>query len=519
MNHVPRAQYVPKTWLQSILVFLALLILISLFFQDTFLGMVSIWLRSETFTHGFFVAPIVIWLVWRKREIILFKTPKVNFWFLIPIAAAILLWVLGNLAFVNSVTQLSAVALIVLLVPAVFGWAIAAVILFPLLFLFFSVPLGEFLFPQLMEWTANFTVSALRLSGVPVYREGLQFVIPSGNWSVVEACSGVRYLIASVTVGTLFAYLNYQSFRRRLLFIMVSIIVPILANWMRAYLIVMLGHFSGNKLAVGVDHIIYGWLFFGLVIILMFMVGARWAEAFDVTVVPTNESQPSAEKFSALALITLFFVTAAFISLPYFSDRLIFADKGLRTPATGGFLTLKEDWKILPASAIELRPIFRNASFEINNVYSKDDNAVGLYLAYYHGQSYEKKLVSSDNVLIPSNDQRWASVGVTEQAVDVHPVSFSAKSTELRDISVLGQRTDDRLIAWQFYWINGMLTANDHLAKIYSIWQRFLGRGDDSAVIVLYTDKKTADKSVKLLHEFLDNNLGAIESFLQSRSN
>ena len=76
--------------------------------------------------------------------------------------------------------------------------------------------------PKLMEWTAWFTVLALRASGIPVYQEGLQFVIPSGNWSVVEACSGIRYIIASVTVGTLFAYLNYVTLRRRLIFIAIS---------------------------------------------------------------------------------------------------------------------------------------------------------------------------------------------------------------------------------------------------------------------------------------------------------
>ena len=82
---------------------------------------------------------------------------------------------------------------------------------FPLGFLFFAVPIGDFMLPQLMEWTADFTVLALRLSGVPVYREGLQFIIPSGAWSVVEACSGIRYMIASVTVGCLFAYLSYRA--------------------------------------------------------------------------------------------------------------------------------------------------------------------------------------------------------------------------------------------------------------------------------------------------------------------
>src|SRR5262249_35737350 len=102
------------------------------------------------------------------------------------------------------------------------------------------------------------------------------FLIPSGRWSVVEACSGIRYLIASLVVGTLYAYLSYRSLTRRLVFVGFSIAVPIVANWIRAYMIVMIGHLSGNTLAVGVDHIIYGWAFFGLVILLMFWIGARW---------------------------------------------------------------------------------------------------------------------------------------------------------------------------------------------------------------------------------------------------
>jgi exosortase/archaeosortase family protein len=110
----------------------------------------------------------------------------------------------------------------------------------------------------------------LRASGIPVFREGNKIVIPSGAWLVVEACSGVRYLLASLMVGTLFAYLNYQSARRRWTFVALSILIPIVANWIRAYLIVMLGHLSGNKIAVGVDHLIYGWLFFGVIIASMY---------------------------------------------------------------------------------------------------------------------------------------------------------------------------------------------------------------------------------------------------------
>ena len=73
--------------------------------------------------------------------------------------------------------------------------------------------------------------------------------VPGRSLFVTEACSGLRYLVASVMVGTLFAYLNYRSYRKRTVFMLVSLAVPVLANWLRAYIIVMMGHLSGNKLA------------------------------------------------------------------------------------------------------------------------------------------------------------------------------------------------------------------------------------------------------------------------------
>ncbi|SDO41854.1 exosortase A [Rhodoferax sp. OV413] len=480
--------------------------------------MVSIWLRSETFTHGFFVAPIVFWLIWRQRVLISTRVPQVNFWVLIPLLGIIFFWSLGDLAFVNSVTQLCVVALLVLLVPAIFGWAITSIIIFPLFFLFFSVPLGEFLFPQLMEWTANFTVFALRLSGVPVYREGLQFVIPSGNWSVVEACSGVRYLIASLTVGTLFAYLNYQSFRRRVFFILISIIVPIFANWIRAYLIVMLGHFSGNKLAVGVDHIIYGWLFFGLVIVLMFMAGARWAEPSRVVELSVGEKKLSSEIFHSVPLIALSCFLIIIISLPWLVQKFLYNKNYSYTSPSETSLVLKTGWVLSPkSSCAELKPVFKNASLELNNCYSNNENDnVGLYIGYYHEQSYDKKLVSSDNVLVASNDRYWAPVGVASGQAEAGPIRFPVKATELRDTTAGGQLTDARLLVWQVYWINGILTKNDHLAKIYSVLQRLLGHKDDSAVIILYTEKKSDGKSVFLLNEFLNKNFDVVDKYLKS---
>ena len=221
-------------WRRNLIVWAALALAILVLYRETGLAMATIWYRSGTFAHAFLVPPISIWLAWRQRHVLAAIVPKPALWVLLPMAMTALAWLAGQVVAVNSVTQLALVGLLVLSVPLVWGLAAARALMFPLAFLFFSAPVGEFLLPVLMQWTADFTVAALRLTGVPVYREGLRFIIPSGSWSVVEACSGVRYLIASFMVGSLFGYLNYRSNKRRWIFVGVSILVPIVANWVRA---------------------------------------------------------------------------------------------------------------------------------------------------------------------------------------------------------------------------------------------------------------------------------------------
>lgn len=268
-----------KRWQLNTSIIFVLLIWIMYWYFGTIKSMVLIWSRSATFTHGFFILPISLWLIWRKREQLLRIVPKPAPAFLLITLLSECLWFIGEIFKSNFVSQFALTAILIATILAIVGLEVGRLLTFPLLFLFFLVPAGDFLIPPLMTATADFTVSALRLTGIPVHREGLQFVIPSGNWSVVEACSGIRYLIASITVGSLFAYLNYTTWQRRASFIGVAILVPLVANWIRAYLIVMLGHLSNNQLAAGVDHIIYGWVFFGVVLSAMFFIGGRWSQA------------------------------------------------------------------------------------------------------------------------------------------------------------------------------------------------------------------------------------------------
>ena len=253
-------------------------------FRGTLFSMVEIWDRSQTYMHGYIIAPIALWLIWDRREFIAALPVRPVLPVQVLMLGAGLVWLLAHLIDVNVVQQVAFIALLVLGVWSLVGNAIARCIAFALGFLFFAVPAGDVLVPYMMEFTATSTVALIKMTGIPVYREGMFFSLPSGNWSVVYACSGVRYLIASVTLGVLYAYLTYRSTVKRVLFTLLSVVVPVVANSVRAYIIVMLGHLSDMKVATGVDHLLYGWVFFGIVMFILFWLGSFWRE--DATVAP-----------------------------------------------------------------------------------------------------------------------------------------------------------------------------------------------------------------------------------------
>lgn len=483
-------------------------------YRDTGIAMVQIWSRSDTFAHGFLVLPIVLWLVWRKRRYLAVLAPAPMLGALPFVALAGTVWLMGELAAINSVTQLAFVTLLDLSVLLVLGPSIARVILFPLGFLFFAVPIGEFLLPQLMQWTADFTVLALRLSGVPVYREGLSFVIPSGRWSVVEACSGVRYLIASVTVGALYAYLSYQSARRRILFVVVSLLVPVLANWMRAYMIVMLGHLSNNKVATGVDHLVYGWIFFGFVILTVFVFGSRWSESTPVVGVNAlgqgarDESLRTDGVWVATACLA-FLVVLPPLGLMAVNRTPVAEPLQIMAPPV-----LTPGWSMALQDGLHFKPAYRNPSTHLNAIYTSEKGDVGLFLALYPTQSRSQKLVSSENVLVASSDPQWVPIASGRRLVTLGAAQVPVRVSELRGLNLRGPVGTGSLLAWQIYWVNGTLTDSDYMATAYGAMDRLMGRGHHSAVMVVYTAKGNSGEGDAALAAFLADNYASINKLL-----
>ncbi|MEW6118607.1 MAG: exosortase A [Pseudomonadota bacterium] len=481
MSVVPESLRIsaPPAWRTPALALAAALLVLFVLFWPTFHSMVEVWERSETFAHGYLIFPISLWLIWRRREALARIVPHPDRRGLLLLAAAGAGWLLADAGSVNVVAQYAFIAMLIAAVWAVLGWTFVWATFFPLMFLFFAVPVGEFLIQPLMGVTADFTVTMLQFTGIPVYREGMFFSIPSGDWSVVEGCSGLRYLIASVTLGVLYAYLTYRSWKRRMLFSIAAVVVPVFANSGRAYMIVMIAHLSDMKLALGVDHYIYGWAFFGLVMLLLFWIGSFWreddqpepeaAQAASAQRAPAGKSAVLPAALGVMAVAALWPLYAAWLAARPLPDM-----PSLQLDARGG-------WQPGPGFTTWV-PHWVGADRQARQVFVKDGQAVLVELNYYATQRQDAELVNSQNFMIRQKDPLWSNVGETltaaEIAGSVHPV----RQAKLRGSN--GQR----LLVWQWNRIGATPTVNDHYAKLVLALDRVRLSRDDGLSVLIATD-------------------------------
>ncbi|MBN9460780.1 MAG: exosortase A [Burkholderiales bacterium] len=465
-------------------------------FPDAWLGMGRVWWESETYTHGFIALPCAAWMIWRRRQDWA-ALPQRAWWpALAAVAGCGLLWLAGRLGGVASLEQIAAVALIPSAVLLLSGPAVVRALAFPLAFVFFAVPVGDFLTPIMMDYTADATVTALRWTGVPVYREGLHFMVPTGRWSVVEACSGLRYLIASLALGVLYAYLQFRTLRYRLGFMALAIVVPIVANWVRAYMIVMLGHLSNMKIATGVDHLIYGWIFFGVVMGLLFWFGSRWREPAPPDGQDAAARSPAAGTDSAgvadAGSGTSRTGTRAGRTGP--SRPMIAAAAAAAVsilvwrPVAAGLLDMTHPRQVGPAlraslqafpaaPALPFEPAYVDARETIRVSHRIDGAPVELYAYYYARQFESQEMIHTKNALVRLNDARWPI-----RASDSEPMPWGTVASYR-----LGTQGGENLLVWTWYAVGGVQSASAYRAKAATAASLALGRGDHSLVIVLAT--------------------------------
>ena len=286
---------------------IGLLLLGGLFNQEV-LAAVRTWNASTAYNHCILIIPIVCWLVWDRRFSLIGVPIEPDLRFVLLSLPCIATWMVAERLGIMEGRQLMLICLVQILFLSVLGWRMYYALSGPLLYLFFLVPFGAFLTTTLQDFTTAFTLIGLDILGIPYYSDGYIIEIAQGTFLVAEACAGLRFLIASIAFGVLYALVMYRSPWRRVVFIGISIVTPIIANGFRALGIVVLGRYLGSAQAAGADHLIYGWIFFSFVILLLVVFGLPFREdtAFSGPAsAPALPPPPGAARASILSAILL----------------------------------------------------------------------------------------------------------------------------------------------------------------------------------------------------------------------
>ena len=469
-------------------------------YADSLVFLFKRWFGSEDYSHGLFVPLISGFLIWNSRHHLAEHTTGKSWWGLAVIGLGLVLYVVGELSTLFLVLHVSLWIVVVGLAMTLIGIRGTKVIAFPLGYLLTAIPLPTFLYAnlssQLQLWSSSLGVWWLQLVGVMAFREGNVIDLGPVQLQVVEACSGIRYLLPLVSLALLCAYLFKDKMWKRVVLILSAFPISIVINGFRIGMIGVLVELYGKGAAEGFYHLFEGWVIFmvslGLLVLEMAWLGRFGTEeprkslrehlkwripevepiATDgVSTLPNRIFSPGPAYLCSVAL----FAPCALLGT-------LLMDRGERPPSRAAFVDFPMEingWRGQPFP-LEQRyiDVLRFDDYVLADYRSSAQHQVNFYAAYYRSQRKGQSAHSPQSCL-PGGGWEIASLTQTELPVsnpNMHP---------LRANRALIQKGDQKQIVLYWFKQRERNLTNEYLVKIYLLWDAFSRQRTDGALVRL----------------------------------
>ncbi len=451
----------------------ASVVVILLLFRGDVADLVRIWWNSTTFGHCLFIGPVVGWLVVQRRAELAALTP-IGWWpGLALVAVGGFGWLMGDAASVGFARQLGLVMMLQGAVLTILGPNVARGLLFPLCYAFFLVPFGEGLEPPLQTVTVAIVMPLLHFVGVPAVVDGVLIHAGRYYFEVAEACSGSKFVLAMVAFGVLVANMCFVSWKRRAVFLLVSVIVPVIANGIRAFATIWAADLTSVEAATGMDHIVYGWVFFALVMAGVLAIGWGWFDrapddpAFD----PTAFQTIPRHRTDLLVATALVLTTAA--AFPAWSAAI--AGRAQPLPAHVDLPDVAGWHRVAISTRAPWTPNYPGADHYLFGRYADASGAtVDMSVAVFGNQHEGKELVAFGTGVLRQED-RWVRVADLPAIADASGVGGSV-------MRITAPGPVERIVA-TWYRVGDRTTQDETLVKIETMKARLLG-GPQRAVAI-----------------------------------
>jgi len=465
---------------------------------------INVWAASEIFNHCFLVIIGAFFLIYQRRHQLNQQFFVPNYWLIIPIIATLILYTFGTVGDIRLFMHIATFVSLPLLIWLIVGNKVAKTIAFPLYFMLFSIPVGEQLIPYLQELTTDLSVPLLEMSGVPIFRNGLYLDIPEGRFLVAEACSGISFLIASIVFGNIYAYLSFRTLPKQLFFVLISIIVPIFANVLRVYGIILTAHLTDMEYAAGADHLIYGGVFYTIILFLLILIGERFRDkSINIKLPAQDNTQNSHKNLVTLPLVCV--VIAVFVSQFLWlksieNNRLVI--KSAYIINTQSLFIKFDDRKTK-----KWQPSFPHANeVQQGSINISQNTSIDIFIASYTAGTGE--LISSLNKLYDAD--RWTLISTKN-------IKIKGSEQQVLITKLVSPRGEKRIIV-HWYQISDKFFSNKVKAKLFQTVNSLLGRVNNNALVAfsLQASSNTVSAEQELM-EFIEKNAEKFNQIMQSK--
>ena len=273
---------------KSILLILSALLVAAFIFATfpAWESLIHAWDNSEDYSHGFFIVPIALYLIWTKKDRLAQIPVRGSLWGLVLVIFALLLFLFSHFAEIITLRSIAIIPLVSGMIVYLFGFAIMKELLFPVTLLFFMIPIPS----QVYSWltiplqliVSKVAVWLASIFGVPVYREGNVIHLPDRTLQVVRACSGMRSIISLLTLSAVLGYITIKANFLRFTLFLSGIPVAIMVNIIRVLLMLLAFHYFNLDLTTGHYHLFLGMAVFVLALAILLII-KRYLSIWDTS--------------------------------------------------------------------------------------------------------------------------------------------------------------------------------------------------------------------------------------------
>ena len=221
---------------------------------------------TDDFSHCLLIPGMVAYLVYRDRTRIGRLEVSSGAPGLATVVLSLCCYFFGLGYSFNIFMRVGAVGTFLGIAAVLFGWKLLRRQVFPVFFLMFAIPVPFVVYSsialEMRGLVTDLSASVLQMLGIAAVNDGNVLQVADVRLGVVDACSGIRSLMAIVSLAVLISYVVRSGVLPAVLLVLFVLPAAILGNTIRVVVIAISLQSFGVDLTEGVGHSVLGFVVF-----------------------------------------------------------------------------------------------------------------------------------------------------------------------------------------------------------------------------------------------------------------